>query len=111
MRRLALERDNTKRIASLPKGKKHWRWEKKPNKLTLHKRLSRKHGKAKDRKCAKCPNQANDWANVTGNYTDDIRDYLPLCRSCHVKLDYTEKRRKQTSKISKEMWEKRRKNK
>lgn len=93
----------------MPKGKKHWNWSDKPNKLALHKRIYRKHGRAKDRKCAKCSNQANDWANVTGNYSDDIKDYLPLCRSCHMKLDYTEERRKQTGLITKKMWAKKRK--
>lgn len=93
------KKGEARRIASMPKGKNHYRWSKNPSKLALHKRLYRKHGKAKDRKCAKCPKQANDWANITGNYTDDIKDYLPLCRSCHIKLDYTEERREKIRQI------------
>lgn len=75
------------RIASMPKGVNHWRWSNDPNKLTLHKRIHRKHGKASDKKCFDCGNQARDWSNDSGNYTDDIKDYVPRCRSCHVKKD------------------------
>lgn len=87
MREAALKRNNDKRIASLPRGTKHWNWSDKPNKLTLHKRLYRKFGSAKEFTCARCSKAAHDWANVTGNYTDERKDYLPMCRSCHVKLD------------------------
>jgi len=89
MRAIALKRDNTNRIKSLPKGNKHWNWSSKPNLLTLHKRIHRAYGPAKNRKCSvkKCENMANDWANVTGKYTDNIKDYKPMCRSHHVKLD------------------------
>jgi hypothetical protein len=34
-----------------------------------------------------------EWANVSGNYTRDLEDYLPLCVSCHRKLDWTENQR------------------
>lgn len=87
------------RLASMPKGSKHWNWKGKPNLLTLHKRLHRRYGKAKERQCVKCPKQALDWANITGNYTDKIEDYAAMCRSCHEKMDYTEERRERTRQI------------
>lgn len=88
MRAAAKKRDNTNRIAALPKGKKHWNWKSKPNLLTLHKRLHRKYGPASQFSCADgCGRQARDYSNETGNYTDDIADYRPRCRSCHVKRD------------------------
>lgn len=34
-----------------------------------------------------------DWANVTGVYTSDIEDYLPMCKSCHKLFDFTEETR------------------
>jgi hypothetical protein len=85
----AFKRDNSKRIAALPKGKRHWNWSENPNLLTLHKRLHRKHGSAKNYKCSfqGCEKQAHDWANKTGKYSDDVNDYEPLCRSHHVKKD------------------------
>lgn len=84
----AFSRDNALRLAAMPKGENHWKWCNKPNLLTLHKRIHRKHGAAKKHICSKCKkNQANDWANVTGNYTDRVEDYRPFCRSCHVKMD------------------------
>jgi len=87
MRASALVRDNTKRIASLPKREDHWNWKKEPTKLTLHKRLHRKYGPAKNSPCADCGKPAKDYSNETGKYTDNIKDYKPRCRSCHVKKD------------------------
>lgn len=78
-----------RRVASLPKGERHWNWSDKPTLLTLHKRIHRKHGSAKMFKCAVkgCTRMANDWANKDGKYTDDVSDYEPMCRSHHVKKD------------------------
>lgn len=87
MRLSALKRDNEKRLKSLPKGKQHWRWSDDPNKLALHKRLHRKYGSASNFKCVDCPKMAQDYSNESGTYTDDIKDYKPRCRSCHVKKD------------------------
>ena len=87
LREVALMRDNTKRIASLPNGENHWRWNKKASKLTLHKRIHRKYGPARKHQC-ECGNKANDWAFIgRGEYTDKREDYKPMCRSCHMKLD------------------------
>jgi len=86
MREAALKRCNRNRIASLPRGEKHHGWSKEPNILTLHKRIHRKHGAAKEYKCD-CGKQARDWALIDKEYTDDVNDYTPMCRSCHVKKD------------------------
>lgn len=87
MRISAFKRDNTNRIKSLPKGKKHWNWSNNPTILTLHKRLHRQIGKASNYLCIDCGSKALDWSNETGNYTFNIKDYSPRCRSCHVKKD------------------------
>lgn len=86
-RKAAFVRDNSKRIASLPKKEKHWNWSETPTKLTLHKRLHRAFGKASDKNCVDCGKKARDWSNEKGKYTDDLCDYKPRCRSCHVKKD------------------------
>ena len=87
MRLSALKRDNTKRIQSLPKKEEHWNWKEKPNKLTLHKRIHRQYGKASEKDCVDCGMQARDWSNETGEYTDNIDDYRPRCRKCHLRKD------------------------
>ena len=76
-----------KRIASLPRGDKHWNYNSNPSVLALHKRIHRKYGPAKDRKCVDCGNQAQDWSLNSTEYTDNVDDYSPRCRSCHVRYD------------------------
>lgn len=77
-----------RRVASLPKGLKHWNWSEYPNLLTLHKRIHRKYGSAKNYPCEKkCGRQAMDWALVGEKYSDKREDYIPLCRKCHIALD------------------------
>lgn len=95
----SINRSHPNRIAALPKGKKHWRWSMKPNLLTLHKRLHRKHGPASKFACADCGKPAHDWSNETGKYTDDIKDYKPRCRSCHVKRDKNWLKNRLTNKV------------
>ena len=35
-----------------------------------------------------------DWALIIGKeYAHEIKNFIPLCRSCHLKYDYTDKRR------------------
>ena len=90
----ALKRDNTNRIKALPRGKNHWNYSENPSKLALHKRLYRKYGKASEHKCVDCNNQARDWSCENENYTDNIKDYRPRCRKCHVKKDENWKKNK-----------------
>jgi hypothetical protein len=54
-----------------------------------HKRLRKTRGKASDHQCARCDNAARDWAQVHAeNGEDPWADYVPLCRSCHVRYDH-----------------------
>lgn len=92
-RTIALKRDNTNRIKALPKRENHWNWSRSPSKLTLHKRIHRKYGKASSHKCIDCSSNARDWSN-TGKYTDRIEDYVPRCRKCHIKKDENWKKNK-----------------
>ena len=86
-RESALKRDNTNRIKALPRGEKHWNYTETPSILTLHKRIHRKYGSAKEYTC-KCGEVAKDWAFIgKGEYTDNRDDYTPLCRKCHIALD------------------------
>jgi hypothetical protein len=73
------------RIAALPRGEDHWRYNPAPSTLTLHKRIHRKHGPASAQSCVDCGSQAKDWSLKKGHeYSDSIEDYEPRCRSCHV---------------------------
>lgn len=50
----------------------------------------------KPRKCEKCGTEVAkvyDWANKSGEYKRDLADWMRLCRSCHLKNDYTDERR------------------
>lgn len=86
MRLAAYRRDNTSRIKALPRGEGHHSWSKRPNKLTLHKRIHRKYGAASKYLCVDCGGKARDWSNE-GTYSDRIEDYKPRCRRCHIKKD------------------------
>jgi DNA replicative helicase MCM subunit Mcm2 (Cdc46/Mcm family) len=56
--------------------------------LKLHKWLRATLGKANY-----CSNDSShqakmyDWANISGEYKKDERDYKSLCRSCHIRFD------------------------
>lgn len=64
----------------------------------VHEELRVLYGPAKCHVCL-CGNQAFDWAyqsttavvalvGPTGSlYSDDLRDYAPMCRPCHSRLD------------------------
>lgn len=51
----------------------------------LHKWLRKEKGSPKI--CSHCGKKATDWANVDGEYCRKLGDYIPLCRSCHIKYD------------------------
>jgi len=40
-----------------------------------------------------------EWANLSGKYTKDLEDWLPMCRTCHMIFDD----------VSQRVWETRRK--
>ena len=40
--------------------------------------------------CSKCGIENKSryhWANLSGNYTKDLKDWVRLCVSCHLKMD------------------------
>lgn len=74
-------------VAALPRGTKHWNYNPNPSVLTLHRRIHRKHGAASKHKCVDSGNQAKDWSLNGDTYTDNVEDYSPRCRSCHVIYD------------------------
>lgn len=106
MRRAAYTRDNTNRLKAIPKGKNHWRYSEKPTVSAIHKWINKWHGRAS--KCESKTHNPNikakkyDWALKHGKeYKKDIKVFFQLCRSCHVKYDYTEERREKTREITK----------
>ncbi len=65
------------------------------------------------RKCEHCNREdrkAYDWANISKKYKRDIEDWIRLCRSCHIKYDFTPERREQAIKNLKFMTTMKRKN-
>lgn len=62
-----------------------------------HRRVKQLRGPAKDYQCIACGNPARDWALQPTNeeltdeqgrqYSDNVEDYAPMCRSCHKTLD------------------------
>ena len=50
--------------------------------------------KIKPKLCEICKkNPPYDLANISGKYKRDVNDFEWLCRSCHLKKDYTQERR------------------
>lgn len=68
-------------------------WEDRQDYFARHWRLRQDRGRAKAHKCWRClengiPKQASDWAQIhTETGEDPFTDYVPLCRSCHIRYD------------------------
>lgn len=98
-----------KRLASLPKGKEHWNFSENPTVSAIHRWLNYHYGRADHCENITCEGKGKkfDWALIKGKDYKRLRSvFKQLCRSCHVKYDYTEERRKKTSELSTKMWEK-----
>lgn len=54
---------------------------------TIHSYIIRYKGKASNHKCIDCSKQAFDWSNIDHMYSNNLNDYQPRCRSCHVIFD------------------------
>lgn len=59
---------------------------------TRHWRNRDRRGPAKLLKCVHCAEngidkQARDWAHVHGTDPEDVMNYIPLCRKCHMAYD------------------------
>ena len=73
----------------------------KPSYAALHIRIKKVLGKPKLCKhCKTTTAKLYDWASKSRKYTNDIKDWIRLCRKCHVKYDekYKIKKWKQTVK-------------
>ena len=55
----------------------------------LHRRVEEILGKP--RECENCDETNNellyDWANISGEYKEDLGDWVRLCRPCHIRFD------------------------
>lgn len=62
--------------------------------ITLHQWVQRRKGKPS--KCEHCGYDKSDrdyeWANVSGKYERDLKDFIRLCIPCHKKFDVIQRR-------------------
>jgi hypothetical protein len=70
---------------------------------TRHWRVREQRGPAKFRKCVHCAENgtgkaAYDWAHVHGTDPEEVMNYVPLCRSCHIRYDRPARPRPYTAK-------------
>ena len=63
------------------------KWNPNPTIATIHKRIVREYGSAKMYLCNDCDNPARDWSWIHDTDWKDIENYVPRCRSCHLKYD------------------------
>jgi hypothetical protein len=79
------------------KGSNAWNWKDHPNYRTLHRWVQ--NNKPHSEKCERCGKISPklDCANISGNYTRDVNDYIWLCRSCHMRFDNAHMHLKQGS--------------
>lgn len=85
-------------------GNKNPQWKSKPSYSALHVWVKNRLGKPK--KCEECGKgqlvgRQIEWANISGKYERDEKDWKRLCVSCHRKYDFTEEKRKHMSIIGK----------
>lgn len=58
---------------------------------TLHDRMRK--GKKKPLQCEICKREGVlDLANISGEYLEDVNDWMFLCRKCHVNFDKKQKK-------------------
>ncbi|MBK7381687.1 MAG: hypothetical protein IPJ03_22365 [Ignavibacteriales bacterium] len=107
-----------------PKGEKHHRWKGDNTSYGKIHLWIEKNWEKPDH-CEHCNKKRKlDWANISKEYKrSDRNDWIALCRSCHVKMDWTKERsermsdqqkkyansdigRARLSKIAKEYWSK-----
>ena len=69
------------------KGEKNHNWKgDKVGYQSLHAWVRSRKGKAY--KCTSCGSIKNiDWANKSRTYKRDLKDWISLCRKCHIKYD------------------------
>lgn len=89
-------------MVSKNKGAKHglWKGDNPISYSTLHSWLVRNYGKANicENKNCSSTTKTFDWALIHGKeYIRRREHFMALCRSCHIKYDFTEERRKKQS--------------
>lgn len=91
------EEGEKSRLASIPKGKKHWRFSNNPTKGAIHKWLNKWYGRANKCTSPNCDGTSEhyEWAKIKGkSYAKIISHYQMMCRKCHTKYDMTKKRKR-----------------
>jgi hypothetical protein len=88
-----------RRLASIPKGKEHWHYSDNPTVAAIHRWLNNWYGRAYKCESAKHdydkPVKKFDYALIHGKpYAKERKNFKMLCRSCHLKYDFTDERRK-----------------
>lgn len=53
----------------------------------VHLKIRNKYGCAIDYYCDECEGPASDWAHIHGTDPENIDNYKPMCRSCHMIYD------------------------
>lgn len=78
-----------KGIKGFPSGKNHHLWKgKKVSYKALHGWVCRVLGRpSKCEECGTTTAKRYHWANISGEYKRDFRDWKRLCVPCHVKFD------------------------
>jgi hypothetical protein len=79
-------------------GENHFHWKgMSAGYRTKHLWIIRHYGKADHCENPDCKHKSNnfDWANISGKYLRERSDYKQMCRSCHIKMDYSKKPKKE----------------
>lgn len=73
------------------RGSAHARWKGSGDYSAIHTRVRVARGAAKTYPCEHCGRQARDWARCHGKSGMSPDDFMPLCRSCHIRYDTEER--------------------
>jgi hypothetical protein len=85
---ICLDGCTCKRHTAPKQGEESHNWAGKSiSKRSIHSRIERQKGKAKEHDCVDCGDQAHDWSQIHESDEWEMDSYEPRCRSCHVKYD------------------------
>lgn len=92
IRTLKESNEINKHFTKSKQGNKNPMWkELHVNYFALHQWLNRNYPKPKHCKFCNKTDCILEYANISGEYKRDIKDYYCLCRSCHTKYDHKKK--------------------